>query len=248
MPASIEIKNLNFSYSSDKPVLKNINLHIEAGEKVGIIGPMGAGKSTLLLHLNGILGLQGDVHIGNVQVTKKNLPDIRRKVGLVFQNPDDQLFNPTVEEDIAFGPVNFGYNALEVREMLDFALEKMNLIGFEKKVTHHLSMGERKRVALATVLALKPEVIALDEPFANLDIQMIKQLTGLINSLDSTLVIISQSIFPIVACCKRLIVMNNGEIAASGTVTDILKDDTLMKANGMDLTFYREVCKDLFDI
>jgi len=247
MPASINIQNLFFSYSKDKPVLNNLNLHVEAGEKLGIIGPMGSGKSTLLLHLNGILSGQGTIKIGGLEVSKNNLPEIRRKVGLVFQNPDDQLFNPTVEEDIAFGPVNFGYSPQEVREMTNFALEKMHLKGFEKSTSHHLSMGERKRVALATVIALKPEVIAFDEPFASLDLFMIKELVELINSLNSTLIIISHSIFPLVACCNRLAILNKGEIVALGNTLDILKNDALMKSNGLDLSFYKNASKMLFE-
>jgi len=246
MPASVDITNLNFSYSPDNAVLRNLNLHVEQGEKLGIIGPMGAGKSTLLLHLNGILTGIGSVKIGGIEVAKKNLAEIRRKVGLVFQNPDDQLFNPTVEEDIAFGPLNFGYTPQEVKERIDFALEKMHLKGFEKLTSHHLSMGERKRVALATVLALKPEVIAFDEPFASLDLMMIKQLVDIIKSLDSTLVIISHAIFPLAACCNRLAVMNKGEIIAIGLTADILKDAKLMKANDMDLSFYKDISKSLF--
>jgi len=247
MPASIDIQNLFFSYNNDKAVLNNLNLHVEAGEKLGIIGPMGSGKSTLLLHLNGILSGQGIVKIGGVEVVKKNLPAIRRMVGLVFQNPDDQLFNPTVEEDIAFGPENFGFGSQEIKTRVDYALEMMQLKGFEKLSSHHLSMGERKRVALATVIALKPEVIAFDEPFASLDVSMIKQLIELINTIDSTLVVISHSIIPLVACCDSLAVLNKGTIVAKGTVADILKDTALMKSNGMDLSFYKGIFKSLFE-
>ncbi len=246
MPASVCIENLSYSYEDNQQVLKNINLYIQPGEKFGIIGPMGAGKSTFLLHLNGILSGQGKVMIDGMEVSKKNLPAIRRKVGLVFQNPDDQLFNPTVEEDVAFGPLNFGFTKDEVKQMVARALSDMKLEGFEKRVSHHLSMGEKKRVAIATVLATQPDVIAFDEPFASLDPAMIKQFVDIINKLNSTLVIISQSFLPLVACCNRIALINNGEIAAVGPTLEILKNDALMKENGIDLSMYKNVCELLF--
>ncbi len=246
MPASVTISKLSFGYDSEKPVLQDVNLHIEAGEKFGIIGPMGAGKSTLLLHLNGILSGSGSINIGELEVNKKNLPEVRRMVGLVFQNPDDQLFNPTVEEDVAFGPLNFGFDAQASAAMVQQAIKAMKLEGFEKLSSHHLSMGERKRVALATVLATKPEVIAFDEPFASLDPAMTRQLIQIINGLDSTLLIISQSFLPLMACCSRVAVMNKGRVAAVGPVREIITNEKLMHENGIDLGIYREFCKELF--
>ncbi len=246
MAESIQIENLSFAYDAHKPVLENISLEIAAGEKFGIIGPMGAGKSTLMLHLNGILSGQGRVCIGQREVNKKNLAEIRPRVGVVFQNPDDQLFNPTVEEDIAFGPLNFGYSRSEVGEMVRYALEAMQLQGFEKLAPHHLSMGERKRVALATVLATRPEVIAFDEPFASLDPNMTAQLIKIINGLESTLFIISQSFLPLVACCSRVAVMNRGRIAAVGPTMEIFRNEKLLSNNGIDLGIYKKICRELF--
>lgn len=246
MQASVTIHNLTFSYEPDKPVLEDINLQISPGEKFGIIGPMGAGKSTLLLHLNGILFGRGQVLIDDLEVTKKNLATIRRKVGIVFQNPDDQLFNPTVEEDIAFGPLNFGYQRDEVSQMVDQALDEMQLKGFEKRISHHLSMGEKKRVAIATVLATRPDVIAFDEPFASLDPMMIQQLENIISNLQSTLIIISQSFLPLVACCNRIAILNKGTITATGPTKEILTDENLLKENGIDLSLYRNICRELF--
>lgn len=247
MHASVTVQNLSFSYEPDKPVLEDINLHVLSGEKFGIIGPMGAGKSTLLLHLNGILSGRGQVMIDDMEVSKKNLASIRRRVGIVFQNPDDQLFNPTVEEDIAFGPLNFGYGREEVLQMVDQALEEMQLKGFEKRVSHHLSMGEKKRVAIATVLATRPDVIAFDEPFASLDPMMINQLVNIINKLQSTLIIISQSFLPLVACCSRIAILNKGTITVTGSTKDILTDDCLLRENGIDLSLYRRICRELFN-
>jgi cobalt/nickel transport system ATP-binding protein len=241
MPCIIKIENLSFSYTAGRPVLKNISLEIGSGEKLGIIGPSGAGKSTLLLHLNGILKGEGMVRIGDTAVENRSLPLIRKRVGLVFQNPDDQLFNPTVNEDVAFGPLNFGYSRLEAAERVKQALKDMNLEGFENADSHHLSLGERKRVALATVLATSPDVIAFDEPFSSLDAVMVVQLLGIISKLDATLVIVSQSLLPLISCCGRLAVMVNGEIMACGKKEEILADEKLMLEGGVDMDFYRNV-------
>ncbi len=246
MAARIKIEDLSFSYSPDKEVLKRLWLEVNPGEKMGLIGPMGAGKSTLLLHLNGLLSGSGKVFIGDTGVTKRTLPEIRRKVGLVFQNPDDQLFNPTVEEEIAFGPLNFGLSPDDVAAKCDYAIEAMRLRGLEKSPTHHLSMGERKRVALATVLALDPEVIAFDEPFANLDPSMMTQLLDIINGLTATLLIVSQSMLPLISCCDRVAIINQGTIVAVGPVKEILRDEELMRNNGLDLGFYKKIFRDFF--
>jgi len=246
MPTGIKLENLSFSYSRGKKVLKNVTVEIQPGERFGIIGPSGAGKSTLLLHLNGILSGEGTVQIGETIVNKESIADVRRKVGLVFQNPDDQLFNPTVEEDIAFGPLNFGLNGETVSERVREALQAMNLTGFEKLTSHHLSLGERKRVALATVLAMRPEVIALDEPFSNLDPAMVLQLMKILKGLDATLVLVSQSILPIVACCDRMAILKEGEIVAVGPPKQLAANVELMRSCGLDLSFYREIFKEIF--
>jgi cobalt/nickel transport system ATP-binding protein len=247
MPAGVHIKNLDFSYTPDTPVLRNISVDIHPGEKFGIIGPSGSGKSTLLLHLNGILTADsGLVEIGGIKIEKKTLAGIRKLVGLVFQNPDDQLFNPTVEEDIAFGPLNFGFSREEVDRRVQEALSAMHLTGFEKLTSHHLSLGERKRVALATVLSISPEVIAFDEPFSSLDPEMVMNLIQLINGLDATLIIVSQSFLPLIACCDRIAILKNGEIIAVGPKDEIIRDKELMRSSGMDLSLYRTVYREYF--
>jgi cobalt/nickel transport system ATP-binding protein len=247
MPTGIKIENLSFSYDHGKKVLNNVTIEIKPGERFGIIGPSGAGKSTLLLHLNGILSGQGTVRIGETIVNKQSIPDVRRQVGLVFQNPDDQLFNPTVEEDVAFGPLNFGLNRETVSERVHEALKAMNLVGFEKLTSHHLSLGERKRVALATVLAMRPEVIALDEPFSNLDPAMVMQLMTILKALDATLVLVSQSILPIVASCDRMAILKEGKVVAIGPPKQLAADVELMRSSGLDLSFYWEICKEIFN-
>lgn len=246
MLSGIKIENLSYSYSHGKPVLKNVSLDIRPGEKFGIIGPSGSGKSTLLLHLNGVLSGQGSVIIGNTPVTNKNLEEIRRMVGLVFQNPDDQLFNPTVEEDVAFGPLNFGFTPEETAIMVKEALGTMHLEGFEKLTSHHLSLGERKRVALATVLVLQPEVIALDEPFSSLDPAMVLQLMNRIRSMDATIVVVSQAILPLIPVCDTMAILKDGEIIAVDSPWKIARDREIMKSAGLDLGFYCDICRDLF--
>jgi len=246
MPDSfaVEIKNLSFAYGKDT-ALKNVSLQIDSGERFGIIGPSGAGKSTLLLHLNGILSDDGEVKIDGLPVTKESLPEIRRKVGLVFQNPDDQLFNPTVEEDVAFGPLNLGLSREEVEVRVRETLKHMNLEGFEAKTSHHLSYGEQKRVALATVLAMQPEVVAFDEPFSNLDPAMVKHLVEIIESLDATVILVSQQILPVMACCHRLAILKDGQVVRVGTPAELAAERGLLKECGLDVGFFCSICKKL---
>ena len=241
----IEIKDLYFSYEKDYDVLKGISLKIKAGECFGILGPSGAGKSTLLLHLNGILRGRGEVCIRGMALNKKNLPEVRQKVGLVFQNPDDQLFNPTVEEDVAFGPANLGLNQDDVRKRVRDALSVLGLSGFEKKTSHHLSYGERKRVALATVLSMEPDIIAFDEPFSNLNPAMVHQLIETIKELKATVILVSQAILPTLSCCHRLAIMNAGEILAVGPTQEIAKDQDLLRKCGLDYRLYCDICRRL---
>ena len=246
MPESfaVEIKNLSFAYGKDT-ALKNVSLKIRSGERFGIIGPSGAGKSTLLLHLNGILSGDGEVKIDGLAVTKESLPKIRRKVGLVFQNPDDQLFNPTVEEDVAFGPLNLGLSREEAGKRVRETLKQMNLEGFETKASHHLSYAEQKRVALATVLAMQPEVVAFDEPFSNLDPAMVKHLIEIIESLEATVILVSQQILPVMASCHRLAILKDGQVIRVGTPAELAAEKGLLKECGLDVGFFCSICKKL---
>lgn len=243
-PASsvIAIDNLSFAYPDGRPALRGVSLTITPGEKIALVGPNGAGKSTLMLHLNGILGgRDAPVRVDGLPPTKENLPIIRGKVGLVFQNPDDQLFTPTVEEDVAFGPLNLGCTPQETRERVQTALSQLRLEGYERRSTHELSFGEKRRVALATVLAMRPRVIGFDEPFANLDPGMVEQLVSLIRSLDATVILISQEILPAIACADRLAVVHQGRIAAAGPALDIASDRALLRRCGIDFHFYGDI-------
>lgn len=242
--SAVSIRNLWFSYE-EHPVLRGLSLEVGKGECFGIIGPSGAGKSTLLLHLNGILTGEGQVRILGIEMNRANRKDIRRHVGLVFQNPDDQLFNPTVEEDIAFGPLNLGMTREEVNDRVSSVLKLMHLEGFENKTSHHLSFGERKRVALATVLVMNPAVIAFDEPFSNLDPGTIQQLIGSIRNLEATVLIVSQQIIPALAVCDRLAVLRDGRIVKVGTSREVAADKSVLKASNLDFGFYRDILHDV---
>lgn len=243
--ATIEIDDLRFAYGDQTPALDGISLSIPAGERFGIIGPSGAGKSTLLLHLNGLLRGQGTIKIDGTTLADGTLGEIRRKMGLVFQNPDDQLFHPTVEEDVAFGPLNLGLTRDEARARVSAVLGALRLAGFEKKSPHHLSFGERKRVALATVLAMQPAAVALDEPFSNLDPQMVHDLVELVRGLPGTVVLVSQLILPAMVTCDRLAVVDRGRIVACGPSREIVRDRALLRASGLDFSFYCDACREL---
>lgn len=237
----VEAEGLVHRYGS-RLALDNLSLTVEPRERLGIIGPSGAGKSTFLLHLNGVLTPDsGTVRIDGEPVTRRNLMHIRSQVGIVFQNPDDQLFTPTVEEDVAFGPLNLGCTPQETRDRVQTALRQLRLEGYERRSTHELSFGEKRRVALATVLAMRPRVIGFDEPFANLDPGMVEQLVALIRSLDATVILISQEILPAIACADRLAVVHQGRIAAVGPALDIASDRALLRRCGIDFHFYGDI-------
>jgi cobalt/nickel transport system ATP-binding protein len=169
MQELIKIENLSFGYPDGQQALTDINLGIYRGDSVAIVGPNGAGKSTLVLHFNGILRSNGHVKLLGKPIDDNNLKWVRSRVGVVFQNPDDQLFSPTVFDDVAFGPMNMGYSQAEVEQAVKMALGLVGMSGFEKRSPHHLSVGEKKRIAMATVLSMSPEVLVIDEPTSNLD-------------------------------------------------------------------------------
>jgi len=244
----INIKNLNFSYSSEKPVLKNIDLDIKKGEIFGIIGPTGAGKSTLLLHLNGILKGEGEIRVDNIPVSEKTENEVREKVGIVFQNPDNQLFCPTVFEDIAFGLFNSGLKKEEVNTRVDKILETLNLTALKNLSSHHLSFGEKKRVSLASILVMEPEILCFDEPFANLDYSSIYTIIREIRRLDITRIIISQDILLALSLCDRVAVMHQGEVIRADSAKRIAKDRSLLTGIGIDYQPYLNIIKEIVNI
>jgi cobalt/nickel transport system ATP-binding protein len=228
------VKDLHFSYPDGHAALHGVSLKLCSGDKVALVGPNGAGKSTLMLHLNGILGGRGEVEIAGQGLTRDNLPAIRAMVGLVFQNPDDQLFSPTVFEDVAFGPLHMGLPEADVRARVDAALEAVRMSGYRDRLSHHLSVGEKKRIAIATVLSMNPSLLILDEPSAGLDPRARRTLINLLRELPITMLVsthdmkLAQELFP------RTIVMDEGRVVADGLTHDILEDETLLTAHGLE--------------
>jgi cobalt transport protein ATP-binding subunit len=228
---AIRVEDLHYRYPDGTWALKGVSLRIAEGESVAIVGPNGAGKTTLLLHLNGILRGEGKVFVFGEEVTKRNLLKVRQLVGLVFQDPDDQLFMPTVLEDVAFGPLNLGLSQEEAIKRAVDALDKVGMAHAINRSPHQLSFGERKRVAIATVLAMQPKILVLDEPTANLDPRSRRQLINLLNQLDATKVVATHDLDAALRLCKRVVVMDGGRIVADGDAQSILSDANLMEAH-----------------
>ena len=215
----LELHDLSFAYPDGHPALADISLQIASGEKVGLVGDNGAGKSTLLLHLNGILRGSGIVRVAGLELSDKTVRTIRAKVGLVFQDPDDQLFSPTVFEDVAFGPLNMGLSDDEVRARVAWALEQVGAGQHVGRMPHHLSLGEKKRVAIATVLAMRPEILVLDEPSSGLDPKGRMALLTLLAGLPQTMLIATHDLELVRALCTRVVVLDAGRVVADGPVS-----------------------------
>ena len=233
MEEVIRIENLSFSYPDGRQALKGICLAVTHGETVALIGPNGAGKSTLLLHLNGILHSNGAVRILGKTTSEQGLRSLRAKVGLVFQNPDDQLFSPTVFDDVAFGPLNMGYAQNQVRETVSRALKSVGMAGYEQRSPHHLSLGEKKRIAIATVLSMSPEILVFDEPTSNLDPRGKWSLIRLFQKLPATKIIASHDLELVRALCPRTVILDRGQLVADGPTQQILADSALLRASGL---------------
>ena len=229
----IKINNLSFTYPDGQPALSGLSLAVGQGESVAVIGPNGAGKSTLLLHLNGILHSNGTVRVFDRPVNDQNLRWVRSRVGLVFQDPDDQLFSPTVFDDVAFGPINMGYSETEVHQAVSKALEWVGMTGYEKRSSHHLSIGERKRIAIATVLSMSPQILALDEPSGNLDPRSKWSLISLLRRLPMTKIIATHDLELVRALCSRTVIVDRGQIVIDDATSLILDDKSLLAAHGL---------------
>ena len=231
----IQIKDLNFIYPDNTQALKDINLDIYEGESLGIIGPNGAGKSTLLLHLNGILNGNGGIKVFDLEMNRDNLIQIRKNVGLVFQDPDNQLFMPTVFDDVAFGPINLDFSKGKVNKAVEQALGQVGMQSFSERISHHLSYGEKKKISIATVLSMQPKVLALDEPTSNLDPKSRRDLIDLLRIFSLTKIIASHDLKMIQDLCQRTIILDSGSIVAIGDTQDILKDKTLLKKHSLEI-------------
>jgi cobalt/nickel transport system ATP-binding protein len=230
----VNVSDLHFSYPDGHVALRGISLKLCPGDKVALVGPNGAGKSTLMLHLNGILDGRGEIEVGGMQLTRDNLPVIRAMVGLVFQNPDDQLFSPTVFEDVAFGPLHMGLPEAEVFSRVDSALEAVRMSAYRDRLSHHLSVGEKKRIAIATVLSMDPEILILDEPTAGLDPRARRTLINLLRDLPITMLVSTHDMALVKQLFPRTIVMDDGRIVADGKTGDILEDEKLLTEHGLE--------------
>lgn len=233
MDAIIEIKALSFSYPDGKQALSEINLKVMPGEKVALVGANGAGKSTLLLHLNGIFEGSGEIWVNGVKVTKDSLKQVRAWVGMVFQNPDDQLFSTTVYEDVAYGPVYQGLNRERVHEKVEKALAAVYMTEYADRNPYHLSSGEKKRIAIATVLSMDAQILAFDEPTAGLDPRARRELIELLEELPQTMLIATHDMGLVEKLAARTVLLNQGKIAADGLTGAILSDEALLDANGL---------------
>src|SRR5512133_68860 len=226
----VAVEDLHYAYADGTPAVQGISFRIEHGESVAIVGANGAGKSTLLLHLNGYLTPQrGTVQIGDFALCKETLPQVRRTVGMVFQDPDDQLFMPTVRDDVAFGPLNLGYTPADVEERVAEVLELVGAGHLRDKPPYHLSGGEKKRVAIATVLSMSPDILVMDEPTNGLDPFARRQLIGLIKEFRHTRIITSHDLDMVYEVCERTIILKHGKIAADGATRDVFKDEDLLR-------------------
>ena len=243
MTASLEIADVTFAYPDGHAALRDVKLCIERGERVALLGPNGAGKTTLVLHLNGILAAQqGSVTVAGLAVEKPNLREIRRRVGIVFQDPDDQLFMPTVGEDVAFGPANFGVTGADLHARVDAALAAVDMVEHRDRSPLNLSGGQRRRVALATVLACRPEILVLDEPSTNLDPVARRELSQVLLTLGdrgwgTSMLMVTHDLPYALQLCPRSVILDDGVVVADGPTRDLLADPALLARHRLELPF-----------
>ena len=231
----VELKDVRFTYPDGTAALAGVNLSVAPGQTLGLVGPNGAGKSTLLLHLNGILKQRGSVRISGLEVEDRNLPAIRSKVGLVFQDPDAQLFMPTVFDDVAFGPLNMQLPRGAVQDAVISALELVDMLPAMKRSSHHLSFGEKKRISIATVLSMSPQILVLDEPTSNLDPKHRRGLIELLKDLPITKIIATHDLELVVEICDRVAVLDRGMIVSQGDVQSILSNKPMLESHGLEV-------------
>src|SRR4051812_17915697 len=254
---AVDVRGLSYRYPDGRAALRGVDLTIMPGESIALVGPNGAGKSTFLLHLNGILPGNGRgtraihshgaggagavemagpaIWIDGLEVNARNAPEVRRRVGLVFQDPDDQLFSTSVIEDVAFGPLNLGKGRAEARRIAAECLARVDLVDVEDRAPHHLSFGERKRVCLAGVLACRPSVLVLDEPTANLDPRGRRRFMELIRGLTATKLIATHDLEMVLELCNRTVLLDSGQVVANGLSRNVLGDPNLLEAHGLEM-------------
>lgn len=235
---TIAVAGLQFHYPDGTAALSDVALHIHPGERVALLGPNGAGKTTLILHLNGIhMAQQGSVAVSGLQLSKDSVIEIRRRVGVVFQDPDDQLFMPTVRDDVEFGPRNLGITGSALDRRVTDALQAMDVADLVDRPPNHLSFGQKRRVAIAGVLAMEPSILVLDEPTSNLDPASRRELAQALKSLDTTQLIVTHDLPFAYEMCERSIVMDAGRIVASAPTADLLRDEPLLHQHRLELPY-----------
>ncbi len=234
MHHSIEIEGLSFSYPDGHQALSEVSLVIQPGEKVALVGPNGAGKSTLILHLNGILSGDGSVRVCGMEVGGENLGRVRAMVGMVFQSPEDQLFSPKVFDDVAFGPLYQGLPIEKVQARVEESLASVGMSGYVDRVSHHLSMGEKKRIAIATVLSMKPEVLVLDEPTSGLDPRARRSLINLLEELPLTMLTSTHDMLLVMDLFPRMVILDRGRVVADGPTNKLMEDAQLLEVHGLE--------------
>jgi cobalt/nickel transport system ATP-binding protein len=235
---AFSIDDLHFSYPDGREALRGVSLAVDPGERVAVLGPNGAGKTTLALHLNGILrSNSGSITIGDRVLDDRSVAEMRRRVGLVFQDPNDQLFMPSVREDVAFGPANLGLRGPELDRRVEWALQHVEGIEFADRPPHHLSGGEKRRASLATVLAMEPEVLVFDEPSSGLDPAGRRELITTLSSLEMTQLVVTHDLSLALELCPRSVILNEGRVSADGPTPDLLSDAELLTANRLELPF-----------
>lgn len=240
--AAIDVRGLRFSYPDGRQVLRGLDLHVAEGERLAILGPNGAGKTTLALHLNGILrAAEGSVNIGELELDDDTVAEIRRRVGLVFQDPNDQLFMPTVREDVAFGPANLGMSGDELEERTAEALELVEGEHLADRAPHHLSDGERRRVAIAGVLAMRPDVLVLDEPTMGLDPAGRRELVATLQDIGMTHLVITHDLPLALELCERAVIIDAGRIVADAPTPELLRDRAMLEAHRLELPYGFEI-------
>nr|WP_103961704.1 ABC transporter ATP-binding protein [Nonomuraea solani] len=235
---SLEVRQLAYAYPDGTQALFGVDLSIARGERVALLGPNGAGKTTLVMHLNGILTAgHGSVAVAGTPVRQDTLKEIRQRVGLVFQDPDDQLFMPTVRDDVAFGPANAGLRGEDLDRVVKDALDRVGMLHAADRPPHHLSFGQRRRVAVATVLAMAPEILVLDEPSSNLDPAARRELAEILRSLDVTVLMVTHDLPYALELCERSLILSDGVIAADGPTRELLADTELLARHRLELPY-----------
>jgi cobalt transport protein ATP-binding subunit len=235
---ALHVEGLTFAYPDGHQALHGVDLRIDPGERVALLGPNGAGKTTFVLHLNGVLTARtGTVAVAGLPVSRENLREIRRRVGIVFQDPDDQLFMPTVADDVAFGPANFGVTGAALTARVDAALAAVDMTGHRDRSPLHLSGGQRRRVALATVLACEPDILVLDEPSSHLDPLARRELAEVLLRLEPTMLMVTHDLPYALQLCPRSVVLDDGVVVADGPTRELLADPALLARHRLELPF-----------